>query len=225
MQPMIVRGTPAELSEQAAAILIDEARSCLDKNGRAVIGLVGGRSVAPIYRLFGEASPPWQHIHLLLLDERLVPSDHPDSNYKLAADALGAQARLRLRPFCSTAVKPQEDLQRYNEFLATIGGKLDIVLVSSGEDGHIASLFPGHGALGERCRDFMLISDAPKPPQSRMSAGSALIRQAKTGLILFLGQTKQVALTRFLAPESTENDCPAKIITSLNTSYLFTDLL
>jgi 6-phosphogluconolactonase len=221
---MIVQADAVQITKEVAAIMTEAAKRFIEMNGRVVIGIVGGRSVAPIYAMFGQASLSWPQVHILLLDERLVPPDHPDSNFRLAFEALGSPAASRLVSFCTDSVNPKKNLQNYNEYLAGLGGRIDIILVSSGEDGHIASLFPGHPGLAQKQQGFILIADAPKPPPERMSAGIALLHQARLGLILFMGPAKKTALAHFFDTAQQEHDCPAKIIATLPTFHVFTDL-
>ncbi|MEE4166154.1 MAG: 6-phosphogluconolactonase, partial [Desulfocapsaceae bacterium] len=111
----------------------------------------------------------------------------------------------------------------YNSELQRCGGRFDIVLASSGEDGHIASLFPGHPCLQDNTDGYVLVSNAPKPPPGRMSAGVQLIRGGDTGILLFFGSSKRAALHGFLDKQRPSSECPAKIMAALPTLYLLTD--
>jgi len=221
---MIIQGHQTDLAVHAAEIIASRARDNVLKKGQATIGVVGGRSVAEIFKKLKNEDFPISRCHILLLDERLVPPSDPESNFKLASEALGPAANKCLHSFCSNPVQPQQNLQAYNEILRTYGNQIDIVLVSSGEDGHIASLFPGHKALTASKPEFVLLDDAPKPPPARMTATPALISTSQTGLILFFGTGKQDALAKFFDPAVETRTCPAKLISSIPENFLLTDL-
>jgi 6-phosphogluconolactonase len=123
----------------------------------ARVALAGGSTPKAMYRLL--ASPAfrervdWQRVEIFFGDERCVPPDHADSNYRMAREALldhvplGADRVHRIageRP-------PAEAAAQYQQTLARIGDppRLDLVLLGMGPDGHTASLFPGTPVLAE----------------------------------------------------------------------------
>ena len=122
---------------------------------------------------------------MFLLDERLVPEDHPESNYKLVKKHMGDKVPPdMLHQFKYTANNSTQAVFDYEKELERFGGLFDIVLASSGEDGHIASLFPKHHSVKQEKTGFFLLNDAPKPPPDRMSASYNLIRQASAPYIV-----------------------------------------
>ncbi len=221
---MIIQGTIDQLTEKAASILAHAIRQCIAVKSRAVLAVPGGRSVAAIFGQMQQQELPWDQLHVFLLDERLVPTDHEESNYRLVKEQLGrVSAPGMLHPFRYHPEDPQKGLAEYNQELQNHGGKVDIVLASSGEDGHIASLFPRHPSIDNPASSFILVSDAPKPPPGRMSASRKLIRQAETGVVLFFGSAKSRALRNALDTHLSVVDCPAKIIMELQHYSLLTD--
>lgn len=221
---MIIQGSREQLAERAALILYDTSLRLLREKENVVIAVPGGRSVAAIYDTFWRYELPWERISMFLLDERLVASDHPDSNYKLVWEHMGkGGVPVSIHPFVYDAKRPRESVAHYKKKLNRCGGRFDIVLASSGEDGHIASLFPNHQALEENLQDFILLNDSPKPPLGRMSASFHLIQQADTGLVLFFGSTKRKALQRFFDTELSYKELPARIMLQLPHYYVLTD--
>lgn len=221
---MIIQGSREQLAERAALILHETTLRLLREKENVVIAVPGGQSVAGIYDRFWRYKLPWGRISLFLLDERLVASDHPDSNYKLVHEHMGnGEVDVLIHPFVYDAKRPMQSVVDYKEKLDRCGGRFDIVLASSGEDGHIGSLFPNHHVLDENPQGFILLDDSPKPPAGRMSAGFDLIRQADTGVVLFFGSTKGEALQRFLDTELSYKEIPAKVITELPHYYVLTD--
>ena len=221
---MIIKGEREKLIKKAASLISERALQLLKSKQHVVIAVPGGSSVAAVYRELSELKMPWNQIHLFLVDERLVPADHPESNVKLIRENMGTGLPSQLiHPFDSSLQSAEQALVKYQKELDLCGGKLDIVLLSSGEDGHIASLFPRHPLLYEMQKRFCLLDDSPKPPPERMTASPGLIETADTGILLFFGKGKAQALQRYFDPQLSCIDCPAKIITKIPHYYLLTD--
>jgi len=211
--------------EKAAALLCEKTLLFLKSKQHVVIALPGGRSVAGIYENLRDCPLPWGRVHIFLLDERLVPADHPESNYRLVQQHLGSGVISPLiYPLHLDVDNPAQSVKDYNSQLERYGSRFDIVLASSGEDGHIASLFPNHHSMEEKTGGFFLFHDSPKPPLSRMTASQTLIRQSDTGIVLFFGDAKRRALNSFLKSQQPINECPARIFTLLPHHYVLTDL-
>jgi 6-phosphogluconolactonase len=139
---------------------------------------------------------PWKDVFIFFGDERCVPPDDRESNYRMAREALldrvtpvtvhrmpgelGAEAAAALYGAIVDGVRP-----------------LDLVLLGVGEDGHTASLFPGSPALAAR-GSAVAVHDAPKPPPDRVSLTLEVLREARRVVILATGAGKRdaVALAR-----------------------------
>ncbi len=222
---MIIQGNRKLLAEKVAELLFTIINTCIKQKGRAVIAVPGGRSVSEIFKNLRMFELPWEQIHVFLLDERLVPSDHPESNYKLILEHLGSNVpHPTYHPFNFDPNDLEQSVQKYKEELDYLGGSFDLVLASSGEDGHIASLFPNHHSVENSSSGFLLIDDAPKPPAGRVSASYELIRRSDTGILLFIGHSKTNALQNFFNIYLSDVECPAKVMTKLNHLYVLTDL-
>lgn len=221
---MIIQGSQEQLSEKAAWIMHKAVKKILMTKKDAVVAVPGGRSVAAIFRVFREFGLPWHHVHIFLLDERLVPPDHQESNYRLIREQMGdALPSEILHQFIYDEENPGLGIIDYEKQLQKVGGKFDLVLASSGEDGHIGSLFPNHHSVESKAHGYILIDDSPKLPRERMTASYSLMREAETGIILFFGEAKQNALRSFFNIHLSPIECPAKIMTKLERYYLLTD--
>jgi 6-phosphogluconolactonase len=202
---------PEELFSQAA----DEIALHLLPN--SVIALCGGRSVVGLLKAFnGKLSSS----EIFIVDERVVPITSLDSNFKLVSEALAESVdEKRLHPFLN------EDISGYKTELDRFGGKFDVVVLGVGEDGHIAALFPGHPKLRDESEGFVILTDSPKPPPVRMTASRKLVERSNLAVLLFIGEAKREAYERFIDPEMTVEDCPAKIALSCKECLVVTDLL
>lgn len=222
---MILRGKRAQLDAKAAWILAEAIRTLLDSKSTVIVAVPGGRSVTGIFQNLAKDDVDWRRVHLFMVDERLVPLDDPECNFRLVAESLGETVpAASLHPFVYDAAAEDKGVGEYERQLVQLGGRFDVVLVSSGEDGHIASLFPNHQATAVDGKRFILLDDSPKPPLGRMSATPALIAASQVGLLLFFGAGKSLALKNFFNTELSVSECPAKLIRTLPQHYILTDL-
>jgi 6-phosphogluconolactonase len=158
-----VHPTPEDLARATAAWLRERAAAA---GPRFAVCLAGGSTPRRVYELLASAERerfPWNRAHWFFGDERFVPHDHPDSNYRMVRAALFDAAPVpagNVHPM-PTAGEPAQAAQAYANELHDFYGAaaldpqrplFDVVLLGLGEDGHTASLFPGTTALQERQR-------------------------------------------------------------------------
>ena len=166
------------------------------------VALAGGRTVEPLYRCLAselQGEVPWERVHVFWSDERYVSPTDPDSNVRMARELL-----LNHVPIPEENVHaPRTDLSelgeaalRYEETLRQ--HSLDWVLLGLGEDGHVASLFPGRPELAEKQRIVVAVHDSPKPPPVRLTLTPAAINAAREVHLLVAGAPKRVALEAVL---------------------------
>jgi 6-phosphogluconolactonase len=171
------------------------------KQGRDMhIALAGGQTPRRAYELLAGIEGSWKHVHLWLGDERCVPDGHPESNAQMVRESLYAHARAE--PPSLHAVpcpeQPEDAAWLYGlEVHEHVPEEtFDIVLLGMGPDGHTASLFPGHPALGVRRAPCVGVRDAPKPPPERVTLTLPVLRRAGFTLLLATGAEKADALAR-----------------------------
>lgn len=182
-----------------AAKLLDAALA-----GTAGRFAVAGGSAASV---LGELRPRlgarrWHDLRLTWVDERCVPFADHESN-RGTAYAKGwltpaCPARLEI-PLVLDGEAPADSVARVEEQIAReLGGELDVTLLGMGEDGHIASLFPGQvwGAAG---RTALHVPNAPKPPPDRISLTRSILATAKHHILVAIGEGKRTALQKLLA--------------------------
>jgi len=220
------------LGKKAAEYILGKARELSETKDNIILALPGGRSIAGILKEFNNSEDSvWKKIHIFMVDERLVPIDDPESNYKLLLDSFAQNLinkeilpKENLHPFVIDSNKDDFGTRAYLDSLNEYGGKYDIILLSSGEDGHIGGLYPDHNILSKKGLDYFTMMDSPKPPKERMTSSVELIASASHAILLFMGESKREALEAFNNPKLGILDCPAKLVLWMKNSVVFTDL-
>lgn len=202
------------VSRTAADALVLVARRAVAERGRFTLALAGGSTPRRLYGLLADAREPfrgqvpWDRTHVFFGDERHVPPDHPESNYRMARQALlahvGAASVHRMRgelpDAAGAAAAYQAELASF--FEAGEDGpppRLDLVLLGIGADGHTASLFPGSEALEER-RRWVAAPFVERLRAHRITLTLPTLDRARQVLFLASGGQKADALARALAP-------------------------
>lgn len=174
---------------EAAEFILQHARVALTERGQFRIALSGGNTPRPVYTEFARIGRdlPWDRVYFTFGDERCVPPDHADSNYRMARESLFVVAAV---PPASIArmrgeIDPQIAAQEYQDgldLLATQRGETiyrhDLILLGVGDDGHTASLFPGTAAPEEKTRR-VVANFVPKLDAWRLTFTYPLINQAR----------------------------------------------
>lgn len=220
------------IGKRAAQMILGKAREIAGAKGKAIIALPGGRSIAGIIEEFNNSEDDiWKKIHVFMVDERLVPIEDPESNFKLLLDSFaqnlidkGILPKENLHPFVMDSNKEDFGTKDYYSELERHGGKYDIVLLSAGEDGHIGGLYPNHSILSKRGLAYIAMDDSPKPPKERMTSSVELVASASYAVLLFIGDAKSEALEAFNNPKIGILDCPAKLVLWIKEAVVFTDL-
>jgi len=219
-----VRIVTAEKSplDQAGVTFIAD-RLARPTAGSAVLGLPGGRSVTGILDGLVKAPIDWQQVHIFLADERKVPLADPESNYREIAEHLAA-LRSSTEPGPAMNIHPcVAGAAEYSTEFSSIGDHFDVLVLGAGEDGHIASLFPGKTGIAEDAEFFIDVENSPKPPPRRISASLRLIQRSSSIVLLFIGAGKKEALKMFLDPSVSASRCPAKLATACADLLVLTD--
>lgn len=156
----------------------------------------GGSVAARVFPRLARLPLPWKNIDLFLADERLVASDHPDSNalavrqYWLDHLAAGGP---RFHPMPTSGVSAEEAARAASHTLCAIAGdppRLDLVMLGVGPDGHVASLFPERSEWQTSPDWVLAVHDAPKPPPDRLSLGLATLAAAREIWFVAFGAEK-----------------------------------
>lgn len=227
----IIKGARKKLEKKAVEIIKNAITKLLKEKLFVVLALPGGRNVSRILELLKEEPIEWTKVHIFLVDDRLVPIGNKKSNSKLVADHLadelitkGILPAENFHPFIFDNTKEDFGMKDYEGELKKYGRQYDIVLLSSGKDGHIGSLFPHNPAVEESSEFFVEIENAPHPPNSRVTMSRKLFLKARVALVLFFGAEKREAFERFNDNAVDVRACPAKLVQAIGKSYALTDL-
>jgi len=184
-----------ELEQAALQAILDAARQAIAQRGAFYIVLAGGTSPRRVYELLRHASADWSAWHVYIGDERCLPPDHAERNSRMATEAwLDHVSIPPTQIHFIPAEKGPAAAQAYSQKLAGIE-LFDLVLLGLGEDGHTASLFPGHDpgmALG--APDAIAVHDSPKPPPQRVSLSARRLSAARQVMFLVTGAGKKQAV-------------------------------
>ncbi|NQV91874.1 6-phosphogluconolactonase [Candidatus Woesearchaeota archaeon] len=220
----IIKGIREKAELNAAITMANSLRAILSKKRLCVLAVPGGSSVTSIFDHLIAQDLPWDRIHLFLVDERLVSLKHKDSNSHVLKPFSQVMNEENIHLFTYKMKKKDKGLTDYRSALKKLGGRVDFALLSSGPDGHVASLFPQHPSVYSNAAYFFLVDDAPKPPKKRMSMSPLLLMQATAGMVVFFGESKRTAYERFQDKYKSVRDCPAKIVLRMKEHYVVTDL-
>lgn len=223
------------LVEKAAALFLDEAHAASTTNRLFSVALSGGRIAGNFFAALANHSRkrqvPLDKVDFFWADERNVPPTDDESNFALAARALFTplgtpRARIhRIRGEVSTdmaAAEAEAEISRLVPLNEEGQPVLDLVHLGMGEDGHIASLFPGEPKeIIESQRVYRPVV-GPKPPPGRVTLNYAPLKAARKVWVFIAGQSKEAALRRSLAdPLSTPL---ARLLELRDRVTVFTDL-
>ena len=208
------------LSRAAASAFVASAQETLSKRASFAVALAGGSTPKTMYALLASEfrnALEWNQVHFFWTDERFVPPDHSESNYRMACETILRPLRLppgNIHPPDTSSSDPRDSARRYEDVIrAFFGSELpsfDWVLLGMGEDGHVASLFPGSSALRETKRMVIAITDSPTPPPVRLTMTLPLLNAAREIHFLVSGRRKRGAFSKILAQE--DDHLPARRI-------------
>ncbi len=221
---LIVLPEPSDVQQAAAERIVSIAQDRVAMKHTFSIALSGGTMVHGLYRYLAaeplRSQMPWQHVYVLWGDERYVPLDDPDSNYRLAWETLLEHVPIppeQIYPVPTFYADPYEAAAVYDrqvqQVLASGQGQIDVMVMGMGADGHTASLFPYHPALNLP-QDILVtaVEHAPKPPRLRISLTPTALNCAAHALFLVTGNEKAEMLREVLRGPHDPQRLPAQLV-------------
>lgn len=165
-----------------------------------VVALAGGTTPRAFYERLAGLEYPWPEVDVLFTDERCVPPDDPDSNFRMAQEAL--LSRLEPAPRVHRMAGEGCDAEASELALRSSFGtlRLDLAVLGLGADGHTASLFPDDHALAEPIR---WVTRVERPDHPRLTLTLPVLSSSRMAMFLVTGEAKREALRRLLKGEPT----------------------
>jgi 6-phosphogluconolactonase len=206
---------PVAAAEACGAHILNLLKSAMAEGSTTSLAISGGSSPRPMFQFFARTPFPWDRVHLFWVDERCVPPDHPQSNFKLANDTWLAPAKFpepnihRVR----TELPPQEAARVYaDEIRRWVGAtSFDVIHRGMGADGHTASLFPGEPLIQDR-RELTAAVWVEKMHQTRVTLLAGVFEAARNTVMLVTGADKAEALKAVLRGPYDPMKYPAQIV-------------
>lgn len=233
MAEVVVLSDLSALTEEAAERWLNTAQAAVNERGEFTVALSGGSTPRPLYEKMASApwseQAPWQQTYVFFGDERRVPPDHADSNYRMANEALLQHVpipsdqvfRMDGQGLSRTAAQSYERaLQRHFSLERREYPRFDLMLLGMGEDGHTASVFPGTRAVSD-LTNMVIAYDVPQLGVERMTLGLSVINNARQILFLVSGESKADALAAVLHGEHRPSTYPAQAVSPRDGSLTF----
>jgi 6-phosphogluconolactonase len=221
-----VEPDPAALARRAACHLEEMVSEAAEANGRARIAVSGGSTPKAAFQLLADPNQPfrkrmpWEDLELFWVDERTVPPDHPDSNYRMTREALLDHVPLlpqqvhrmegELDPEAAAA-RYESELRNTFRLEGAETPRFDLISLGMGDDGHTASLFPHTAAIHEMGR-LVAANHVPQKDTWRITLTWPVINQARSVFFMIAGGDKAERVREvFLGPRDPER-LPSQLI-------------
>jgi 6-phosphogluconolactonase len=188
--------TPAELEQAVAQAILHAAQQSIRQRGAFHIVLAGGSTPRRVYELLRNADADWAAWHIYFGDERCLPPDHFERNSRIAEMAWLNHSLIPAKQIHPIPAELGAEIaaNRYAQIVTGIE-QFDLVLLGLGEDGHTASLFPGHAWGNTHGAPAAIpVHNAPKPPPDRVSLSANRLSAARQVMFLVTGETKWQAV-------------------------------
>ena len=202
LMKMIVLSDPDTVAQRAATIIALEARAAAASRGRFVMAVSGGHTPWVMLRALLDEDVPWEHVHLLQVDERIAPAGSTERNLTHLRESLLDHVHLRseqVHTMSVEAVDLEAACAQYAAILSGVAGSpavLDLVHLGLGPDGHTASLVPGDKVLDVADVDVALTG--LYQGRRRMTLTYPVLNRARRILWVVTGAEKMVMLGRLL---------------------------
>jgi len=197
------------------------SRKAIERKGVFFVGLSGGKTPIDLYQRLSNMKETllWDKTQVFLVDERFVPFDHPDSNYRMLKETLFDHIpipRENIHPIWTegstleaSATAYEKDLKKYFGLSENRFPEFDLLILGIGEDGHTASLFPGSPALNDR---MSLVASVPlnEAKHSRITLTLPVINHSRHILFLVAGRDKAPVLRKIMDEKDTS--LPASMV-------------
>ena len=203
-----------------ASALLDRLATAQQRGEVPQVALTGGSIAEELHRELARraasSSVDWSRVVFWWGDERFVPADSPDRNARQAREAfldhVGVdEAHVHEVPASDQVASAEESAEAYSATMRSEGaGFFEVLMLGIGPDGHCASLFPGHPALGATDAIAVAVHDSPKPPPDRVTLTFEALERSRAVWFIASGEGKAEAVARALAADGTVEETPAR---------------
>jgi 6-phosphogluconolactonase len=218
---MVILSDAAQLADEAARRFVELSNRAIDDHGLFRVALSGGSTPRALHERLAQRyhdQVNWEQVEIYWGDERFVPPDDPESNFRMARETLLDFVPIpaaHIFPMPTVGGSPEMSAQAYAETLtATFGAALprfDLIFLGMGADGHTASLFPGQlEVVAPSDQLVAAIYGAPKPPPSRLTSTYRLLNAAVNVFFLVAGADKATTLRAVLRGQMDIAHLPAQ---------------
>lgn len=215
-----VQPTPEQVAQAAAEKVVERCRLALEEKETFTLCLAGGSTPKAMYQLLAgddyRKRIEWARVEIFFGDERTVPPDHADSNYKMAREALLDHVPIpgdnvyRMKG----ELDPEQAATEYGQMLKEKFGDnagLDLLLIGMGDDAHTLSLFPGTTALSEE-KHRCVANHVPKLDTWRITLTAPFANRSEQVLALITGEKKAKPLQTALEGDRDPQTYPIQLI-------------
>lgn len=216
---------PEAYAPTAALLLRQRIGDAVQRQGWCSLVLAGGNTPKEVYRELVPAFDPAHdtpearrarslagvQLDVYFGDERCVPPDHPDSNYRMAREAFGKVGDAPTWRWFRMEGEREDRTAAARDYAGRLPHALDVLVLGIGDDGHTCSLFPGAPLLDEEVRRVAVALDSPKPPKARLTITPPVIAQARAIVVLVTGEAKAAAVQRALEGPLDPKATPAQL--------------
>lgn len=214
----LVEADSSVVAQKSFQMILDAAKKAIHEKGVFRIVLAGGTTPERIYRMLAEAQCDWQNWEIFLGDERCLPETSAERNSQMAMQTWLDHIDI---PATNIHFMPSElgAETAATSYAETIKSKMpfDMVLLGMGEDGHTASLFPGHEH--DETELVHAVHNAPKPPADRVSLSASSLSNSEQVLIIITGAGKRESVKAWNQGES----LPIASISAIDTLTVMLD--
>jgi len=197
----VVFDSAEDVAETLVTKLCHLAQQAIEDKGSFTLVTAGGTTPQKCYELLAQQTADWQNWHIYMGDERCLPVDDKDRNSVALSQAWLFFGKIPSQNihFIPTELGSDLAAKSYAQLIQSID-QFDVVLLGMGEDGHTASLFPGHHY--PQNQSVVIETHSPKPPSERVSLSYEKLSQAKVVFKLVTGQNKRNAVKDWLKQQA-----------------------
>ena len=214
--------SPYELAEKFAEELVRRINKTAKNKKPLTVALSGGSTPELLLSILGERfskSASWEYAHFFWGDERCVPADNPESNFGMTNSKLFRKINIPLSNIHRILGEndPEGEALRYSEEISSYTPErnglplFDIIILGLGEDGHTASIFPGHSDLFDS-QKICEVALHPVTFQKRITITGRVLNNADNVVFLVTGKKKAEIIEKILKVDSSAKNFPASYI-------------